>query len=162
MRQKAFIRLSFEKDKRGLLVRPARAFVNGTVKNRRHHPVSPPSPLRRHRRFTVIAASPSSPLHRHRRFTVIAASPSHNLRGCHFSNDAAVALPAPKPGKTCRLTICASAAFLTSRQLPWPLQNREKTCRLTICASAAFLTSWQLLCPLQNREKTCRSSRQIN
>lgn len=34
MRQKAFIRLSFEKDKRGLLVRPACAFVNGIVKNR--------------------------------------------------------------------------------------------------------------------------------
>lgn len=47
MRQIASIQLSFEKDKRGLLVRPARTFVNGTVKNRRHHPVSPPSPLRR-------------------------------------------------------------------------------------------------------------------
>ncbi len=42
MWQKAFIRLSFEKDKRGLLVRPVRAFVNGTVKNRRCF-AAPPS-----------------------------------------------------------------------------------------------------------------------
>ena len=67
MRQKAFIRLSFEKDKRGLLVRPARAFVNGTVKNRRHHPVSPPPCFAAIAAIAAIAASPPSPLHRHRR-----------------------------------------------------------------------------------------------
>ena len=133
MRQKAFIRLSFEKDKRGLLVRPARAFVNGTVKNRRHHPVSPPSPLHRPA-IAAIAAPPSPPSPpRHRTICASAA----------FLRSWQLPCPLQNREKTCRLTICVAVTFLMARQLPCPLPNRGKTCHRTICASAAFLTSWR-------------------
>ncbi len=95
MRQKAFIRLSFEKDKRGLLVRPVRTFVNGTVKNRRRFAAPPSYNLCGCRLSDVEAAAMPAPKPSEN-------MPSHNLRICRLSDVEAVALPAPKPGKICR------------------------------------------------------------